>query len=159
MLRGGREKPWGPVLIAMSNGHFAFAVAADGRRLIDRVYVDPADMNALLSLRFERRDHSYAYSATMPRRDAQDVLNLTPSLLMQSLSSDLKHCIVQDGLLAVAGVLHLARTRIGGGEVLARWGRGRILPLPLRDVRRFPRLGPTGWSRNDVETALNGSAP
>lgn len=159
MLRGGREKAWGAVLIAVATGEISFALSSSGRRLVDRILIEASEVDALLALAFDRRDHAYDFSTTMSRRDAQDVLNLTPGLLMQALRSDLAHCIVDDGRLSVDATLQVARLRVGGGEVLARWGRGRRLPLLLRDVRRFPRLGPTGWSRPEVERALGGGGP
>ena len=151
---GGREKPWGPIIAAMLEGNLKYGLVIPGRGIAGRVVIAPSDLVRIAAMTFNRADFDFPFSNVITRRDAQETLNLTPALMTRALQSELAPAAVNGGKLALQPVLQLARSRISGGEVLARWGRGRRLPRPLRDARRFPRLGATGWRRSDVEIAM-----
>ncbi len=153
MLFGGREKPWGPILQAFRNRSIAYGLGR-GRTFAARVRIQPADVASIIGLRFDRAAYRFDFSARVNRRDSQETLNLTPVLMMSALQRELMAPGADKRDLAVDQVLQIARRRISGGEILARWGNGRRMPYQLRNTRRFSRLGATGWDRRIVETAM-----
>ena len=151
---GGREKPWGPVIAAMLDGSIKYGLQEKVGRFSGRILIAASDVAQIMDMKFDRSAFEFPFADVITRRDAQETLNLTPHLMARALDAELKPSITQGGGLSLQPVLQLARLRISGGEVLARWGRGRRLPKPLQDDRRFPRLGASGWHRSDVERAM-----
>lgn len=153
MLFGGREKPWGPILQAFRNRSIAYGLGC-GRTFAARVRIRTADVALIVGLRFDRAAYRFDFSSRVNRRDSQETLNLTPVLMMSALQRELMAAGADERDLAVDQVLQIARRRISGGEILARWGNGRRMPKQLKNTRRFARLGATGWDRGMVETAM-----
>ena len=112
-----------------------------------RVFVHPDDVEKLLQLHFERGDHEFEFTPTMPRRDAQELLNLTAGHMGKAIADELTHATTDSNRLQIEPLLKVAAKRIRAGEILARWGKGRRMPELLRERQRFPRLGVTGWAR------------
>ncbi len=153
MLIGGREKPWGPILQALRNGSLQFGLC-NGRTFSARVKVQRTDIAAIAGMGFDRASYQFDFSAGASRRDAQETLNLTPVLMMSALRDELQATASEKRVLRLDQILRIARQRISGGEILARWGSGRRMPRQLRDKRRFRRFGATGWDRQTVECAM-----
>jgi hypothetical protein len=156
MLIGGREKPWGPVIALMLDGQLRYSLRPGKKRIMKRLLVHPDDVAKLLHLHFDRGDHNFDFATTMPRRDAQELLNLTAEHIGKAIADDLPHATTNSKQLLVEPLLHMAAERISAGEILARWGKGRRMPELLQDRQRFPRLAVTGWARRKVELALRG---
>lgn len=153
---GGREKPWGSVIAALLEGAIPFAIASEGRRFVDRIYVRRKDVAVIANRKFDcPAEFARSTATSMPRRDAQEVLNLTPVLMSRALKVELQGMNARNKELSTERVLNLARARISGGEVLARYFYGEISAfrsfLPLRYL---PRLGATGWAREEAEDLL-----
>lgn len=153
---GGREKPWGPIISLMLDGQVRYTLKPVQKRIMKRVLIHPGDVEKLIQLHFERGAHQFEFATTMPRRDAQELLNLTAEHIGKAVTNELAHAKTDSKHLLVEPLLKVAAERISAGEILARWGQGRRMPCLLRDQARFPRLAVTGWSRSDVEPALMG---
>jgi len=152
-LIGGREKPIGPIAQAMLAGTIRFRVAPTGSRLLGRVLIGIEDACRLASFRFDAAQHpDFAFSDTMPRRDAQEVLNLTPCLLMAALGGELGRAEVDRKRLDRNAVLDIARRHMSGAELRRRFlgGSGKY-PSDLREGGRVARNGAVGWPRDEVE--------
>lgn len=154
MLVGGREKPWGPIVLALRDGTVPFGLSPEGRPLVARIRVPRDAIASIVQFAFDRADHDFPYATEVNRRDAQELLNLTPCLMKEALKNDLAEAHLEGRRLRLDVTLGVARRRISGGEILARWGSGRWMPVQLRDQRRFRRLGATGWHRGEVEACL-----
>lgn len=158
MLVGSREKPWGPIMLALRDSAVPFGLSPDGRSLAARIRMPPDTLAWLIRANFDRANHAFPFATEINRRDAQELLNLTPCLMLAALKSDLAEAHLEGRRLRLDATLGVARRRISGGEILARWGAGRRLPAQLRDRRRFRRLGATGWHRGEVEACFGGIA-
>lgn len=153
MMIGGREKPWGPIMVALRDGIVPFGLA-QGYTFSSRIRIRPGSVTWITDAVFDRSHHDFEFAGELNRRDAQELLNLKPVLMMTALDEELGKARADGRNLHLVPVLDIARGRISGGEILARWGDGRRMPPPLRDRRRFRRLGVTGWSRHEIETEL-----
>lgn len=151
---GGREKPWGPVLASMFDRQLPYILVAGSNRLLDRVYVRWDGIREISAMRFERSQHSFAFAATMPRRDGESLLNITPRTMSKAVDYDLRHCKTRQSPLLVAPLLEHASKRISSSEILFRWGQGHKMPAQFRGRNAPQRLGPTGWSRAEIEAIM-----
>ena len=159
---GGRHKPWASLVGSMIEGRLTYALAAttnDPRRrtpLLDLVTLAPEDALAvMLAADGGGRDEA---APPMNRRDAEEVLNLTPRQLQDALADELSDAVLSDGRLDGKKVLHLARARISPAEISLRFGGGkRKLPTPLHKAN-LTRRGAAGWCRREVEAVCLGSA-
>lgn len=157
MTIGGREKPWGPILMAMRDGQLPFRLrdrTANGD-LVDQVVLAEHDLAFLKTLTFERVSHSgFPFEERLKRQDVEELLNLKPVRFRQALAAgDLSRG--EDRLYDLAAVLRLADAMISGGEILARWSaHGKRMPAPFRGRRRLVRIDHLGWDRRAVETTM-----
>jgi hypothetical protein len=156
---GGREKPWGPIISLMLAGCLPYGLSTGKGRLVSRMSIRIQDIITLAALAFDRRDHAFPFAATMPRRDAEELLNLTPNAMYQAIRTELRNCHGQGKKLLVAPLLQIARSRISSSEILARWGNGRRRPADLRKKGSPRRIGNVGWDRTEVEKIFVGSDP
>ncbi|UYY57998.1 hypothetical protein [Sphingomonas sp. S2-65] len=153
---GGREKPWGAILVAMIEGSLAFRL--DGQRdapLTSRVLVPRHQLDVLTGMDFARpRRCRIDFTSRINRRDAEELLNLTPRIFQEALIAG-ELPASESGTYGRADILRLARLHISGGEILARWGgRGRKMPSPLRALPLIGSKGRLGRLRHEVEALM-----
>lgn len=164
---GGRHKPWASLVGSMVEGRLTYALAATAddtpRRtpLVNLVILAPELVLAtMLAGAGDDADGSRdAATPPMNRRDAEEVLNLTPRQLQDALADELSDAVLADGRLDAEKVLSLARARISPAEISLRYGDGkRKLPPPLAKAK-LVRRGASGWCRREVEAVCLGIPP
>lgn len=73
---GGREKPWGPVLRALMEGRFRFAISQAGNSARE-IMIDIQDANTVRQMQFSREDWTdFPFSNVIWQVDACDILNV-----------------------------------------------------------------------------------
>lgn len=159
---GGREKPWGPILLAMREGELPFRLrerTANGD-LIDQVVLDESDLPLVERLSFDRpRYPDFAFEHRLKRQDVEELLNLKPVRFGEALAiGELERG--SDRMYDLTTMLGLAEKMISQGEILARWSaHGRQLPAPFRGRKRLKRTSHLGWHRVDAEAAMDKHVP
>lgn len=160
---GGKPKPWARVLDDLSAGAIRFSLGprlrpnGRSRPLLRRVGVSPGDVPALIAgLRASHDEPEPDLPASINRRDAQDLLNLTPRQLADALDDELRSAVLPGGALSTAAVLELAAARISPAEVSARWGPGPHAVGAALRAKGIEREGPAGWRREAVLRLLAG---
>ena len=159
---GGREKPWGPILMAMRDGDLPFRLrerTANGD-LIDQVVLDESDLPLVERLSFDRpRYADFAFEHRLKRQDVEELLNLKPVRFGEALAiGEVERG--SDRMYDLTTMLGLAEKMISQGEILARWSaHGRQLPAPFRGRKRLKRTSHLGWHRVDAEAAMEKHVP
>lgn len=155
MTIGGREKPWGPTLLAMISGQLAFDITGARGRILDSVVIRQCDIAAIGSMHFDRADYpAFAFEDGLTARDAERLLNINPKTASRAKKEHILSTGA-DGLLDRQEVLRLARQHMSGSEILARWaGSCRRLPTPFTGPGRLVRTCCLGWDRQDAELAM-----
>ena len=166
---GGGAKPWAAIFRALLEGDLPYCLArphADapgppGRatvpRLVDRLFVDQAAFSRLAFAAVASSTHRAGGAVEeISRRDAEEMLNLTPANLIRTIKSELSSAALANGRLLRRDVARLARTSIAPAEISVRFAAGsRRLPPEIRKAG-IERLGASGWPRHLVEIALAG---
>ncbi len=140
----------------MLEGRIRYSILhIDSPRLLDTAVIHNDDLNRLATRRFSAVAQ-FKHSETMPRLDAEDVLNVSPVIFQKILDDELKGVVNAIGSkeLPVAAVLALAQKRISAGEIKTRWMNGRRTLPPFISEGNIERLGPAGWCRKAVEQAF-----
>jgi hypothetical protein len=152
---GGREKPWGPVIVAMLRGDIAFSLDEGDGKFLERVRILSGHLHKVVALQFDTTDHpDFAFDATINGRDTEELLNIFPKSTRVARDEGALPAPV-DGAHIRAVILNLASKNISESEVLARWnGANRRLPAPLQGRRRLLRISKLGWDRTAVEMAM-----
>jgi hypothetical protein len=71
------EKPWGPILQALSQSRLPCSVETGPAPLLDRIQVRAIDQSRLRVMAFRRDDHpDFCFCTTMSKKDAASALNL-----------------------------------------------------------------------------------
>lgn len=157
---GGREKPWGPIVVAMLSGRLPFAIDSGGTGpLMNRVLIAAGTAHVFATLHFNDRAYpTFEFSSRINRRDAEEMLNVDPSTFSRALAN--RELPALSGRTYDRGqILELACTRLSIGEALMRWSPGsRTLPQPLKGKRAPLRLGKLGWERASVEQIMTGGS-
>ena len=74
---GGREKPWGPVIRALLEGEWEYALRYNGN-VVREVVVDAADLNAIRQMAFDPTQWPlFRFGGEATQTDACDVLNVS----------------------------------------------------------------------------------
>ena len=154
---GGREKPFGPILVKMLAGNFPYWIDPRSARLAQRIIVRLEDISELTALIFDRDTYPrFSFSPTMNGRDVGSTLNLSPRPLPSAVEEELG---ITPGwkTLPVGDVLNLAKERIAPGEVAGRWldchPRTTATFLAEAGIRR---MSAAGWRRHEVEAYFEG---
>ena len=155
---GGREKPYGPLLVAMHDGRLRFALQGGAGSLLERITVSERDAATIGDACFDQDDYpDFRFATSMTRMDAIKVLNLTPPMMIEALREDLVGMGAAKKHLCRDQVLAMAAARVSPSEIRHRWMEGRRkLPSALKPGGIIPRLGVTGWSRSAVTTFMEG---
>ncbi|WP_294353690.1 hypothetical protein [uncultured Sphingomonas sp.] len=152
---GGREKPWGPVIVALLNGDIAFTLTDGKGRLLERVYIPLDYFDDICNSWFDRTKYpSFSFEEQINWRDTEELLNIFPKAKPIALSQGVIPLPVA-GANERVSILDLAQRNISESEILARWNRSnRRLPSPLKGRNRIPKLSALGWDREVVELAM-----
>ncbi len=164
---GGADKPWGAILIGLTNGTIPYIVenvdetdgsGRNGRRhrsLMRRLRIRPLDILAAQGPRSGIRPSGRERDGDgITRRDAQEILNLTPKQLGDAIEQELCEAVLPNGRLVRSRVMELAVARISPAEVSVRFEDGAKRTSACLRAAGIVRLGPSGWSRADVESVL-----
>lgn len=153
---GGREKPWGPVLIAMIEGEIGFSLGEGHTKTLERIRILKSDAPKLIATQFDRAAYrDFSFENTINGRDAEELLNIFPKATPKARKEGSLPKQV-DGAYQRHAILELATRYISVSEVLARWnGRNKQLPAPFRG-RGSPLIksGALGWRRDLVEREM-----
>lgn len=154
-LIGGRPKPWGPILHALTSGGIKFAVR-EGSRRIDRIMICQADVGKICKMSFDRSQHHQTrFSDRMNQRDALEMLNVCPSgdRLLAGLPAK-GRC---PKTYSVEDVERRARQIVSIPEIAAHLGENPINTFNWLCDQGFREVFPGAWDR----TVLNAlcSAP
>ncbi|WP_344707416.1 hypothetical protein [Sphingomonas swuensis] len=151
---GGRAKPWGPIFKALLDGALPFKLDHCTGALTEQILVDHTCIRFLRSFFFEVSNYEGAkFSNVMSRRDAGEVLNLSPKsstpLLkgMASVRGDSKAVDFPE-------IVRLSRIHISSREIALRLGIAPKTAFALAKEMMVPLLGPAGWCREAAERQL-----
>lgn len=152
---GGREKPWGPALVAMTSGKVTFHLKNGSGRFADRILIEADQLDKIVAMDFDRSGYPrFAFESLLNRRDSEELLNLNP----HSFSKALKEGHIKRpraGLHARNQIAELSRCHISRTEILARWSHtDRRLPYPIRNWEHFSECTVLGWHRGQVEERM-----
>ena len=151
---GGRAKPWGPIFKSLLDGSLPFKLGHGAAALTDQIQIDHTCIRFLRSLLFEASSYQEAkFSSVMSRRDAGEVLNLSP----KSSTPLLKGMAPVGGsskAVNFAEVVWLSRVHISSREIALRLGIAPKTAFARANEMMVPLLGPAGWCRETAERQL-----
>lgn len=151
---GGRLKPWGPIFESLLQGSLPFILNAARPALTEQILVDHSSYRFLRSLRFNPSDYPHArFSSTMSRKDAGEVLNLTPRVYTEVLQA-IAPADCEDKSVSVSEVERISRVHISTREMALRLGTTSKAAIARAQCESVPLLGPAGWCRTTCETRL-----
>lgn len=153
---GGREKPWGPVILAMLSGDLPFHLdQSHNGRFMSRVSLAKANLEKLAAMRFEETGFpTFNFEPFINGRDTEELLNIHPKVL-QAAKSDKTIPTPVDGLYDRQAMRSLAARYISSAEMRVRFpGKSRTIPAPLKGRNPLIRASALGWSRQEAEPAV-----
>jgi hypothetical protein len=149
-IYGGQEKPWGPVVKAITDGSLPCMKAQpviDSSTLLIRV----SDLRASRNLTFDRSQHEFPFAQFISQRDAEELLGISaPTFLEHDLAALLGFKRSGKGsYTSFEAVLRLAHMVVPRTELALRWG------IPVSAVGQDPRLNGVeqvafGWDRQKL---------
>lgn len=152
---GGREKPWGPLLIAMLAGDIVFRLKEGKGRLMNRIVVRQDELEKIKTLRFEPCEFSaFAFESWINRRDSEELLNINPRSFGKAIE--------EGNIKRPSGsqhdrqkILALSKDHISPPEILARWSsEDNRRPQTLLRESHILRRNILGWDRAEAEKIL-----
>lgn len=154
------QKPWGPIINAMVDGHLPFALAP-GEALISAARIPTSAAASLESFRFDKLAFpSFDFDAHMSKRDALDALNLMPSRAeFLSAGSILQEGRLDHRVVQTTFVDETARQFISISELMARSG---LTAAKVRKLLAAAKIGDEtdfGWPRDLAEALVLGRCP
>jgi hypothetical protein len=158
---GGREKPWGPIVVAMLVGELPFVIGPDKTgRLMDRVSITARSIPILAAMHFDVKTYSaFAFDFYVNRRDAEEILNVDPPAFSRAMKNA-ELPLSRGSKYNRDDIIKLAAKTLSVSEALIRWGHsGKRLPKPLRGPGAPSRGGKLGWDRAEAEKAMEERAP
>ena len=151
-LVGGREKPWGPLVVGMVSGSIAYGIMEGSGRLMTRIVVRKGELDEITNLRFETSEFpGFSFESRINRRDSEEALNINPRSFSQALK-DGAITRSEDGLYDRKTILALSLDHISLTEVLARWSsEDDPIPQTLLRENNILKRNLLGWDRAEVE--------
>lgn len=153
---GGREKPWGPVILAMLSGELPFQLDRTNEgRFMSRVTVARADLHKLVSMSFDEGEFpGFDFEPSINGRDAEELLNIYPKTMQAAKLEEVIPVSVK-GLYDRVTIRELAALYVSSAEVLARCtGKGRGMPPPFTGPERLIKASALGYLREVAEAAV-----
>lgn len=142
-------KPWGYVVRAMLAGCVRYHVDSDAAGpLMSSIVVEEASIAPFASQSFSGGKRVVAFSTSMTRRDAAEVLNIGPreaTALFASVPPSTSR------MVDVSRVEELARAFITPGEIALRSGRSVRWAMAAARREGIAKGSPAGFPRNLVE--------
>lgn len=154
---GGREKPWGPVILAMLSGELPFELdLARNERFMCRVRIAEANLPKLENMRFDQEHFpAFRFETYINGRDAEELLNIYPKV-MQAAKQDKVIPKAENGLYDRNVIQDLAKRFMSAAEILAKAGYGsRSMPTPFKGRGAPRKVSALGWDRKEAEKLLS----
>ena len=143
---GGRLKPWGPLLRAMTEGRLRYAVDEGDDPIVERIRVQDQDVQIVSGLTLHRPDHDFPFATHMSIRDALRELNLqfrTGRPLLQQWSS----CNGDERTVPVEAVETIAASVAGPRELGSVMGITSAAAWRLMTASGLVRISTAGFDR------------
>lgn len=155
----GGIKPWGPAFEAMLNGEMPFHLASGKAPLVQRIQIAEPEITKLLAMKFvEPQGHGIAFSTTISKQDATEILNLNPRQVIRHFAGISSRTRAGPKALELDHVVEIAARCITSREIAGRLGMSCQKVQAHAARAGIPSLGIAGYCRRAAEAHFFPSA-
>lgn len=155
----GGIKPWGPAFEAMLNGEMPFHLASGKAPLVQRVQIAKPEIPKLLAMKFvDPQGHGIAFSTTISKQDATEILNLNPRQVIRLFAGIPSRKRTGPKALQLDHVVEIAAQCITSREIAGRLGMSCQKVQAHAARVGIPSLGIAGYCRRAAEAHFFASA-